>query len=513
MGQLKIGWGRSLISTDEPVGLSGQFHVRISKGAADPLYATALVIEDDNDAVIMCSLDVVNIRCGLLDRVRSQLRSTNPEIPSERIFLNATHTHTGGDFFADNGAGSEPRGRFPGWPEPLPLGSLNRVEPKEYGEFVTYRTVEAIRTAWMRRRPGQIAWGYEMAVTGHNRRVAYRRDVSDLPRFRRASGIVVNGTSVMYGPTDIPEFSHYEAGADPFINLLYTFTPEGELTGAVINVPCPSQNSEQEYMMSADFWTEVRAELAATYGEIYILSQCAAAGDISPRQLHYRKAEARRYRLQFGNDKGELEISIEHCRRRIIARQISNAFTSCLSWAQKEKYADLPLRHVTETVHLQRRQVTEEIADLAERELRALGEKSYVHTEDAEADLLANSRLYSSRLRWLNVLNRYELQKEEPLYPMELHVVRLGNIAFATNQFELYMDYMHRIQGRSPFEQTFIVQLAGTPGDYGGTYLPTERGVTGKGYSACIFDNLVSPEGGQELVEATLAVLNELHDA
>jgi len=32
---------------------------------------------------------------------------------------------------------------------------------------------------------------------------------------------------------------------------------------------------------------------------------------------------------------------------------------------------------------------------------------------------------------------------------MELHVVCLGDIAFTTNRFELYMDYMHRIQARS----------------------------------------------------------------
>jgi len=27
----------------------------------------------------------------------------------------------------------------------------------------------------------------------------------------------------MYGNTNDEQFSHYEAGADPFINLLYTF--------------------------------------------------------------------------------------------------------------------------------------------------------------------------------------------------------------------------------------------------------------------------------------------------
>ncbi len=94
---------------------------------------------------------------------------------------------------------------------------------------------------------------------------------------------------------------------------------------------------------------------------------------------------------------------------------------------------------------------------------------------------------------------------------MELHVIRIGDIAFASNRFELYVDFQHRIQARSPFEQTFIVQLSGEPYSDGGTYLCTERGEWGKGYSASMFCNIISPQGGQELVEETLSVLNELH--
>ena len=69
------------------------------------------------------------------------------------------------------------------------------------------------------------------------------------------------------------------------------------------------------------------------------------------------------------------------------------------------------------------------------------------------------------------------------------------------------MDYMHRIQARSPFIQTFVVQLAG---DEGASYLATERATNNNGYSASIFDNQVSYIGGGELVEETLNMLEEL---
>jgi hypothetical protein len=88
--------------------------------------------------------------------------------------------------------------------------------------------------------------------------------------------------------------------------------------------------------------------------------------------------------------------------------------------------------------------------------------------------------------------------------PTELHVLRLGDIAIATNPFELYLDYGVRIQARSPAVLTFLVQLSCA---YSG-YLPTEKAVKGGGYSAERF--LVGPQGGQVLVEETVKQLNAL---
>ena len=107
--------------------------------------------------------------------------------------------------------------------------------------------------------------------------------------------------------------------------------------------------------------------------------------------------------------------------------------------------------------------------------------------------------------RYKGVISRYESQESAPETFVELHAIRVGDVAFASNPFELYTDYQHRIQARSPFVQTFIVQLSGGRG----MYLPTERGNANKGYSASMFCNPVGFQGGQELVEYTLGVLNE----
>lgn len=169
------------------------------------------------------------------------------------------------------------------------------------------------------------------------------------------------------------------------------------------------------------------------------------------------------------------------------------------------------MRHLVKTIDLKRRIITEEEYSVAVSELKKLEKQEFVTDGTPEENLKANSMLAAQRNRHKRIIDRYMAQKSNPTVPMELHVVRIGDISFASNRFELFMDFQHRIQARSPFVQTFIIQLAGQPGEDGGTYLATERGAWGKGYGASMYCNLISPEGGQELVEATVKALYELY--
>ena len=189
-----------------------------------------------------------------------------------------------------------------------------------------------------------------------------------------------------------------------------------------------------------------------------------------------------------------------------------NAFNEVYEWAQKEKFTDIPVIHTVKTVQLEKRFITDEEYEVFKNRPKYV-EKPLVCTDDKVDDLKWNSREISHRNEKNVVAERHETQKAEPNISMEMHVIRVGNIAFASNMFELYMDYAHRIQGRSPFEQTFIVQLCAQPHMSASSYLATERAAKGRGYSANLFSNIVSPKGGQQLVEATLEELNELYNA
>ena len=144
--------------------------------------------------------------------------------------------------------------------------------------------------------------------------------------------------------------------------------------------------------------------------------------------------------------------------------------------------------------------------------LRSAAEKLLEYEEaieELEEEAKAGKNVYRVAMRCERVLQRYERQKECPFVPMDLHVVRVGDVAFAKNRFELFLDYGIRIKARSPAVQTFLVQLAANDGWYG-TYVPTARAVANSGYGGSVYDYEVGPEGGEVIVEETVDALNEL---
>ena len=475
MCAIKIGWAKRDISTTEPVNINGQMYLRISEGIHDPIMVTALCVDggEGQDAVFFVSCDVTSITMPVVNAVKEKM-AKYPHIPGKNIVLNATHTHSSSATFDTAEKSPDGRDIYPG---------------AKYREFFTNMIVEV----------------------GHSRRVIYSVDQGKANPLSAAP----NGFGTMYGNTNKPDFSHYEAGADHFLNVMFTTDPEGKLTGMVVNVPCPSQISEHFTKLSADYWNEVREGVAAEFGpEVFVLGQCAAAGDLSPRTLHYKQAQARRMEIKYGLPYDPTGSMAQYNKvmgeRKDIAERILAGVKDVWSWAKKDIQTEVVVRHSVEDVYLTRRMITDEEKQWCEDNIKQM--ESLVPdpaTCTPEEYRVARSRFESYRNRNMGAIRRYDEQVKKPKIDYTIHVTKIGEIGFASNPFELYMDFMHRIQARSPFIQTFITQLAG---DGGGGYLPTTRGEFNKGYSASIFCNQVGAQGGQELVEYTLAKLTELKE-
>lgn len=493
---MNIGWASRDVTCHGPALISGQAHERISKMVLDPTTVTVLVMEDGGDYAVFISGDFTSWEGSFLHELKEAAQQRIPGFDGKKILLNATHTHTA------------PRYQRSLRYDKAPKDRLERIDHLEYREFLKKNLADAIAEAYLGRKPGSFTYGYSTATVGLQRRVTFFNDRSG--NNIKGNTFGVNGHGQMYGKTAQDDFDSYEGPTDNHVYLLYTFDASDNLTGAIINVPCPSQCTENEYYTSADYWHETRQLIREKYGNIYILPQCAAAGDLSPHPLHAFPAWDRQIRLKYG-DIPAIEGMIrprEFYNRRDIAQKIAVAFDECYQWASREKYTDAPIVHITKTLDLERWNVTQQELRDAQENYAELQSRSFQNTDDPYGDFLENTKLSSNLGRCEKVMENY--QKNGIPVPTEIHVLKIGDIAFTACPFELYLAYQHRIQARSPFVQTFMVQLTAsdTNGSFG--YLCTKRAAANKGYSAIMFSCDVTPAGGQTLVEETLKELDSM---
>ncbi len=459
-GQLYIGWSQTEITPPKKTLLQGQFHARLADTAISPLTATALAVEtraldDSLEQAIFLSCDLVaeGFKSDLLAKLAGRCRGFD----INKLTINATHTHNAPP--VQSGMYEEPK------------DDPDFTTPDAYRGFLVDRLADVVESAWEDRQPGAISRGFGYAVVGRCRRTVYR-----------------DGSARMYGATDQEDFLGIEACDDHAVNLLFTHDASGALSGMVVNLACPSQCDEGKEEISADFWHNVRESLRERYGPaVHFLPQCSPAGDASPHLLLDQREEKDLRDRTHVDDKG------------IIARRIMTAVAEAQAFASRPEQ-EVHFQHVVRTLHLPRLRVTPEQYEM-EKQIPNMSE------QELKQQPFCFERIWPFG-PVCDLIGRYEQQGENPMHHVECHIIRLGDAVFATNPFELFMDYGARIRARSKALQTFLVQLADGSGN--GFYLPTQRALFGGHYSAVIKSNWVGPEGGQMLVEETLASIDEL---
>jgi len=452
--ELWIGTGTANITHERPIALQGQMHTRIGSTVDAPLEASAVALESRQgdqslDQAIMVSCDVCYFPEEVIAQIRQQVTHLVPDFDVRKLFLSATHTHTGPVFEDDM----------------YELPEEGVLPPSEYAKFFVERVSKLAAEAWQARKPGAVGWGLGYAVVGQNRRAVY-----------------ADGTAQMYGATDVPNFRGIEGYEDHVVETLFFWNQDRQLIATAVNFVCTAQEVEGKSAVDADFVHPLRVSLRQKHGEqLAVLAWIGAAGDQSPHLMYRKAAEDRMRELR--------KLS----RLDEIARRLAAAVDEAYEGAAQDIRSDVPLAHRIEVLQLPIRMVTEkELADAK-----------------AEVESLSKDPTQQRIMLWHQaVVDRYEQQQQAgtpQTHEAEVHVLRLGDIAICTNPFELYINYGVQMKARSKALQTFVIQLVG-----GGTYLPTAEAVRGGGYSAIIQSNSVGPEGGQVLTDHTVELINSL---
>jgi hypothetical protein len=256
-----------------------------------------------------------------------------------------------------------------------------------------------------------------------------------------------DGTAKMYG-ADEPDFSHYEGTDDNRVQMLFFYDENKSLTGMIINSTATAQVTDDTHFISADFYSEVRQNIKKEYGDnVNVFFQLSAAGDITPinHEFIYKRAE------QAMLTKKSLTA------RQELANRMFNAVNEVFPFVKEDISYQVIFKHTVAKINLP---------------VNHPQNLPFYITDDVD--------------------------------PAEIHIIRLGEIAIATNPFELFIDYGNLIKIRSKAILTFLVEMSCQHSGY----LPTERAVKGGGYSADRY--LVGPGGGFILVDETVKRINEM---
>ncbi len=493
MSQFLAGWAEVALTPDQKVRLCGQFAERVSEYVETPVFATSLAIEADGDCAVLCSCDLVSIDLNLLQLVRERLAEKAPDFDARKIIISATHTHTSVQYAGKNiDAGNSLKTLMKYLPEDavyeeMMAGDDSVMSDADALLFLADRISQSAAEAWNSRRPALFSNQFGRAAIGMNRRAHYD-----------------DGTSQMWGDTNTANFVALEGGNDNGVELMYFFDEQEKLTGVMANLCCPAQTVQHRTFVSSDFWGKTRKLLQEKFGpDVKLLALCGPAGDQCPVDLIRwvePYSDVHDPNIKRNNppkrkaDPSMFDIAGSWKAGRRVYHEIEDAYEDAL----KELLSPETFTHEVMDVELPIRMVTMSERDEAERRLQEYVEKNkgktYTYDDNARMHVYAGT------------LARFDYQQKHHVFSAEIHVLRFGNIAIATNPFELFLDYGNWVRAQSPAEQTVLVQLAN--GSLG--YLPTEKAEQGGHYSAYVSSGLTGHVGGDILMRRTLTEIQKL---
>lgn len=300
--------------------------------------------------------------------------------------------------------------------KPIDEGYLERL-----GEWFAKIGKEAVESAV----PGKIGWGKGKAQLGYNRRCCW-----------------ADGTHTMHGDTTRPDFTGLEGGDDSQHTALFVLDAQDHLKAILYNNTVHTTTFYGADFLSADFPGLARKYFRDVFGEIAVLFFNGAIGDISLEN----QLVANAYR-----EKPEQKMARA---AHLIVGETLRLFP------ETEFRHDLTMKHRMRRMEIPIRLPSEERLQWA-RGIMA----EYQRTKALNLEI-------ATAFQTLVLHERYAGRKIETV---DVHAVRMGDLAFVTVPCEIFSYFGHRIKARSPFAITALFGLVN--GDMG--YCPTTEGILG----------------------------------
>ncbi|MBT5126005.1 MAG: hypothetical protein HN617_09895 [Planctomycetaceae bacterium] len=428
-----------------PVNMLGQFYENFAETAHDPLYARAIVLKNDQSCIAMVVVDNLGVDPAVIEAAK-QLAAKQTNIPTHRIMVSSTHTHTA---------------------PPTAITTAGTTAAK-YRELMINGIAESIVQAHQNLRAVEFGFNAKpLADEVFNRRWHLKPGKMPLNPFGELDQVKMNpgnNTSTLdrpAGPTDpdITIISLRDAKHKPY-SLFANYSLH--YVGAV-----PRGGVSADYF--GEFARLMPIRLRASADFVAMMSN-GTSGDIN--------------NIPFGSTRPP--------RERFEQIQIVAQKSSDVAW---HAYQEIPEHKTHVALNMLQREITLRYRKPTAEQL-----------ERAKSILKITDQTEVDRLPRLAVpyANRTVIAAARPeTVNVKIQVIRIGDLGICCIPFETFVEIGLELKQRSPLPQTMVISIAN--GRYG--YLPTPAQHRLGGYETWLGTNIVQKNASVLLTTNLLEML------
>ena len=449
--QFRAGAATSNVTPFIGTPVVGNFQTPPSKHINDELHARCLVLDDGGVRVAFVVVDNVGIPRHVWDEAK-RLAHEATGIPIDHMMMSATHTHSGP---GARGAGPGP----------------SSEEFDEYQRFLIRRIADGVRRACNTLEPARVGWGAGK-VPQHvfSRRWILKDGVTEMNPF---------GGQDRVGRTDRSKLLRPAGPTNPEVYFLSVEATDGRPIAVLANYWMHYAAGQGPGHISADyfgFFAERLKELLGREGQdppfvgIMANGPCGDVGSFS-----------------YAPDRPPDKARAPYEKMRAIANDL----------------ADEVVRVHRTTPHRDRVSLKAATAELALRTRRPDAEL----IQWARQVLAQPAGVAPKHSLEATYARRTLVAAESPeITNVILQAFRVGDLCINAIPFEVFVDTGLEIKARSPFKDTFTIELAN--GAYG--YIPTPERHRLGGYETWLGTNRVERDASVKITEKLLEMMKSL---
>ena len=447
----RAGAATSNITPPLGVPLVGSTNVVGAAHVHDELHARCLALDDGARRLVFVVVDNLSVNREVFDEAKRRIHEATG-VPPENMMMSATHTHS-----AANARGVNPL--------------LHTKELDPYQAFLAQRIADGVRRAINQLEPARIAWGAgQLPQHVFNRRWVLKDGKTVVNPFGGQDRAIMN-------PGRRPDLDKPAGPTNPEVYVLSVQSAAGRPLAVLTNYwlhyvgGVPGDHASADYFGA--FCDRLQQLLGADRQDPPFVGLLAngPCGDVNNSNLHAPPSPR----------------EPPYARIRAVANDLAQEVVRVYSRLEYRDWVELQAAQTELELGVRRPSAAD--VERARAALARPATVSPIHGRE-----LTYARRTIDALQWPATVK------------IILQAFRVGELAVAAIPFEVFTETGLEIKARSPFKDTFTIELAN--GGY--AYLPTPEQHELGGYETWLGTNRVEKEATRKIVPQVLGLLAQL---